>query len=176
MRVCPPPDPVVTPLTLRGCQQVDRGEGGGGSECRWQVEEQSGCVGMKMAQPGQHGDKTFQEAPQFRRDAVQMPLFSPGWSVRVSITGCAPGGGREMSGCFSLFFFSPKLWSSGFCFGKTMADGNASILEEALCVHGHAAQSSAVLPTRLLCNVCVRFPSLSLLTNLWKRWKLVPAC
>lgn len=36
------------------------------SERRGQVEDQSGCAGMKMAQPGQHGDKNFQEAAQFR--------------------------------------------------------------------------------------------------------------
>lgn len=54
-----------------------------------------------------------------------------------------------------------------------MADGNASILEGALGVHGHVVQSSAVsLPLRLRV-VCVPFPSVS---NICERWKPVPAC
>lgn len=43
----------------------------------------------------------------------------------------------------------------------TMADGNASILEGALSVHGHVVQSSAMsLPLRLRV-VCVPFPPVS---------------
>lgn len=113
----------------------------GSSECRWQVEEPRGCAGMKMARLGQHGDKMFQEAPQFRGPRLEMLsrcLFQPWVKCSFHESGCRSpavggGGGRNL-----------WLWLSGVCFGKTMADGNASILEEALCVHGHATQSSKV--------------------------------
>lgn len=110
----------------------------GSSECRWQVEEQSRCPGMKMARPGQHGDNTFQEAPQFRRahrerDAVQMPPFGCSWSAHSASRGCRSpavscevgwGEGRFLGCCF----FARAAILEAPVAAETMADGNASIL------------------------------------------------
>lgn len=109
--------------------------GGGAEQLRW---KENGAA-------GQHGDKMFQEAAQFRgpgREPVSRCVFAA-WE-RV--------GEGEGVGVMRLFSSQSS---------DLQAFDNASILEGALGVHGHVAQSSAVSAPLLPPIVCAPFPSAS---------------
>lgn len=125
----------------------------------------------KMARPGQHGDKTFQEAPEFRGPGQAMLsrcLFSASAEVfippaRVSITGGEGGeGGREGDVGLLFIFFSPScdlvLWQDNGRWECTDIRGPL----RARTRHPKFSSVTLLLPPR---NVCVRFPSLNLLSN-----------
>lgn len=123
------------------------------------------------------------------RDAIQMALFSLSWSVH-SMSQCVDhwlgvrgegvrrgfggGGGVRLLFSFQAVIFRLLLWQDN---GRWEC---IDIRRGPLPARTRRAKFNSVTAPSLtpssLCNVCVGFSFLKLLSNPYKYWKRVPAC